>query len=221
MRRLNQLLKLWVVFLLIGATVHCTSLVKLHSDIRWSGENTGISDKLENVGYYKYPSMGEAYIFYDDGTLVLSNKVPDDTISYQYGPWPPGGYFDTDLNRWDIGATGLYRVEDDTIHANLYFRNCFHFSLRTRFYFSTELWKLKFHILDSTTIVLCEEHYIDKEFPYPETRNDTLHFWESSQLPPPYTEMKKKRWLWQNKKDREKYKEEKKTYNNRKLNEKQ
>ena len=98
----------------------------------------------------------------------------------------------------------------DTIHANLYFRNCFHFSLRTRFYFLTELYKLKFRILNRTTIVCFEEHYIDKEFPYPETRNDTLHFWKSSQLPPPYTEMKKKRWLWQNKKDWKKYKEKKK-----------
>ena len=126
---------------------------------------------------------------------IYCNKVPDDTISYPYGPWPPGGYFDTDLSRWDIGATGLYRVEDDTIHANLYFRNCFHFSLRTRFYFSTELSKLKFHILDCTTIVLCEEHYIDKEFPYPKICHDTLCFREVP-LPPPNTEMKKKRWLW-------------------------
>lgn len=39
MRKLNQLLKFLVIFLLIGATVQCTSLMKLHSDIRWSGEN--------------------------------------------------------------------------------------------------------------------------------------------------------------------------------------
>lgn len=199
MKEFNHLLKYLVIFLLIGATVQCTSLVKQYSDIKWSGKNTGIRDKLENLGYYKIPSMGESYIFYDDGTLVLCLRIPDDTISYPYGVWPPGGYFDNDLNRWDIGATGLYRVEGDTIYANLYFRNCFHFSLRTRFYFSTELWKLKFRILDRTTIVNFEEHYIDKEFPYPNKRNDTLHFWKASQLPPPNTEMKKKKWLWSRK----------------------
>ena len=195
MRKISYLLKFILFFLLLVSNTKCASLMKQNSDIKWTGENTGISEKMENMGYYKYPSVGESYIFYDDGTLVLCHRIPGDTISYAYGPWPPGGYFDTDLNRWDIGATGLYRVEGDTIYANIYFRNCFHFSLRTRFYFSTELWKLKFRILNRTTIVLFEEHYIDKEFPYPELRNDTLHFWKASQLPPPNTEMKKKKWL--------------------------
>ena len=195
MRKNSHLLKSFAIFLLIGATIQCASLEKEHSDIKWSGKNTGISEKLENIGYYKYPSMGESFIFYDDGTLVLCGKIPADTVSYPFRSFPPGGYYDTDLNRWDIGATGLYRLEGDTIYANLYFRNCFHFSLRTRIYFSTELWKLKFRILDRTTIVFCEEHYIDKEFPYPKSRNDTLRFWKASQLPPPNTEMKRKKWL--------------------------
>ena len=40
MRKLNQLLKFWVVLLLIGATVQCESFMKLHSDIKISGDGS-------------------------------------------------------------------------------------------------------------------------------------------------------------------------------------
>ena len=164
------------------------------NNIKWTGHNTGINTILENRGAFEYKQYRDVFIFYDDGTLVFSNLNFDDTTricpipwpydsintsdvdwSSIYGTglsWPPGAYYDTDLDQWDIGATGLYRLEGDTIYANLYWRNCFHFSFRTRFYFSTELWKLKFRVLDRTTIELCEKRYIDKEFPYPKICHD-------------------------------------------------
>ena len=149
------------------------------------------------MGYYKlYSSSPEAFIFYDDGTIVLCHEIPEDTTHYERMLWPPGCYYNEDLERWDIGATGVYRMEGDSIYANMYFRNCFHFSNRFRLYFSTELWKLKFKIVDHTTIVWKEKQYMDKEFPIPVVLNDTLLFTTASQLPPPNTEMKKKRWLW-------------------------
>jgi len=194
-------------FILITTSVGCTSIIKSSSDIKWSGQNTGINEKMENAGYYKIgPFSKYAFIFYDDGTLVLSDvpkdKTEPDSQSSSLGlkQWGPFySIYDRSLDRWDLGQTGLYRIEGDTIYANLYFRNCFHFSSRFRLYFETYMWKLKFHIKDKTTIHWIDVHTIDKEFPYPESVDKDLFFLKEEQLPPPNTEMKKKRWLWKDK----------------------
>lgn len=191
--------KLNVVYtsLLICLTFGCASSIRSLSDIKWTGKETSISNKIDNLGYYKiHPKQPEAFIFYDDGTMVLCNRIPEDTTCHESMMYPSGCTFDDTHNQWDDGTTGLYRVEGDTIYANMYFRNGFYFSPRCQIHLYTVMYKMKFLILDKTKIIWLEEHEMDKEFPNPRVMNDTLIFHKAEQLPPPNTVMKKKRWLW-------------------------
>ena len=183
--------------LIICSGIASAQRMKSVSDIKWTGHDTGIGSVLENKGYYKSKHLGEGYIFYDDGTFVLTDKVPGDTIVYHYGLWPPGGYYDNELDRWDLGATGVYRIDGDVIYVNMYHRVGFYFSNKIRFHLYTEMYKLKFTILDSTTLLWNEERMVDKEVLFPRIINDTLYFWRNDELPPPNTNMKKKKWLWE------------------------
>ena len=188
-------------FLLMALLSGCGTSIKSLSDIKWSGNDTGISKKIDNMGYYKISDKSpEAFVFYDDGTVVLCGGIPEDTTNYGGGYFPPGCMFDKDINRWDGGGTtGLYRIEGDTIYANMYFRNCFYLSWRFRIYFETWMYKMKFLILDRTRILWIDEHLMDKDYPNPEMINYTLIFHKAKQLPPPNTDMKKRRWLWEHK----------------------
>ena len=198
---------LLLCILVIGFNFQSCFFHRVPVDIKWNGENNRISSLVDNAGYYKMPVGSAAFVFYDDGTLVKSSRVPNDPDALHVGSWPPGCYYENELDRWEGGASGLYRIEGDTIFANLYFRNGFYFSLKFQIKFITDLWKLKFRIIDRNTIVLCEEQEIDKghqwEYP-PLMKNDTLHFWEASQLPPPNTEFKNKRRFWEKSKQKKK-----------------
>ena len=197
MNKIRYIMKAFLPILLIILFVECGTSIKKLSDIKWSGNNTGISEKIETKGYYKLaPNMHEAFVFYEDGTIVLCSRIPDDTTTYSGGYWPLGCTYQNSIGRWDGGTTGLYRIEGDTIFANMYFRNGFYFSLRFQIPFETWMYKMRFQILDRTKVVWIDEHLMDKEYPEPEMKNDTLIFYNAVQLPPPNTEMKKKRWLW-------------------------
>ena len=183
-----------ILFTLVIVMNHqCRSLPV---DMKWNGENTGISAKINNDGYFKFPLGGGAFVFYDDGTLVKTNKVPNDTADFFAWPYPHGCYYEKKLDRWEGGSSGLYRVEGDTIYANLYCRNGFYFGLKFQIKFVTYLWRMKFRIVDRNTIVLCEECEYKSSDSYVEKRNDTLRYWPS-QLPPPNTEFKNKRRFWE------------------------
>ena len=187
-----------LLLLLMVSFVGCGTSIKSLSDIKWSGNDTGISKKVETIGYYKipHPIPPEAFVFYEDGTIVLCNRIPEDTIHYEGGYYPPGCIFDKDTNRWGDGTIGLYRIVGDTIYANMYFKNCFYLSSRIHINFETWMYKMTFKILDRTRIVWIDEHLMDKEFPNPKIKNDTLIFHRAEQLPPPNTYLKKKSWLW-------------------------
>lgn len=198
-----------IVFYILICLLAYSKGVKSLSEIKLKGVSNGVQKKMEINGYYKKKgknSMHESFLFYDDGTIVLNNRIPGDTCSYGGGWWPPGSFFNTDLYRWDFGADGVYEEKNDTIYANLYFENCFGFSDHFRIYFQTYLYKLKFVIINRVNIVWYEQHEIDN--PIPEMINDTLQFIPAaSELPPPYTRLKyKKQWLWENKKDWKNYK---------------
>ena len=221
MKGTNNKQILLITLLLVNIFYGCGVSIKSLSHIKWSGRNSGISEKVETMGYYKlFPKIPDAFVFYDDGTIVLCDGIPEDTTRFEGRYWPLGSSYENRPNQWE-GTTGVYKIQGDTIYANLYFRNRFYFSSRFNIPFVTWMYKLRFRILDRTRILWIDEHLMDKEHPNPDVKNDTLIFHKAKQLPPPYTEMKRKRWLWQNKKDWKKYKEEKKTYINRKLNEKQ
>ena len=144
-----------ILFTLVIVMNHqCRSLPV---DMKWNGENTGISAKINNDGYFKFPLIRDAFVFYDDGTIVQSSEVPNDTADYYGGPYPSGCYYEKEFDRWEGGASGLYRVEGDTIYANLYFRNGFYFGLKFQIKFITSLWRMKFRIIERNTIMLCEE----------------------------------------------------------------
>lgn len=195
---------LLIAFLLISISYGCGVSIKSLSDIKWSGRDSGISKKIETMGYYKlFPKAPDAFVFYDDGTIVLCDGIPEDTTRYEGRYWPPGSQYNN--NQWE-GTTGLFKLIGDTIYANLYFRNCFYFSTHIRFHFETWMYRMRFKILDRTRILWIDEHLMDKEFPNPDVRNDTLIFHKTKQLPPPNTEMKKKKWLWKEKKDWKEYK---------------
>ena len=190
----------------------CGPSVRSLSEIKWQGNSIeGLSGKINNVGYFGHKSS--AFIFYDDGTLVFTDLPKEITVSHspdtiyrkQFG-YCYIGYFNVELNEWDMAPNGVYRIEGDTIYANLYFKNRLYLFSRSGIPFQTWMWKLKFHILDSSTILWVEIHEMDKEFPLPEIIDDTLHFYPAEQLPPPNTEMKRKRWLWKEKKDWKDYK---------------
>ena len=184
-----------ILFTLVIVMNHqCRSLPV---DMKWNGENTGISAKINNDGYFKFPLIRDAFVFYDDGTIVQSSEVPNDTADYYGGPYPSGCYYEKEFDRWEGGASGLYRVEGDTIYANLYFRNGFYFGLKFQIKFITSLWRMKFRIIDRNTIVLCEECEYHKYDSHVVERNDTLCYWPASQLPPPNTEFKNKRRFWE------------------------
>lgn len=204
-----------IVSIMLLKTIPCTEAfsqsVKSLSDIKFKGRNMRINDKMESLGYYKAygkNSIHESFIFYDDGTLVFNNRIPGDTIDYGGGWWPPGSYYNANIDRWDHGADGVFEIKGDTIYANLYFNNCFHLSKHINVYFELYLYKLKFAIIDRNTIVWCEMHDVD----YPETEyvNDTLRFSPATtELPPPNTRLKlKKRWLWEKNEDWKNYKKE-------------
>lgn len=195
-----------LAILLTVILVGCGPNVRSLSEIKWSGGGCDAGEKINCYGYYKRSTGKEAFVFYEDGTLVLSSRVPGDTTKYIYGLWPYGAVYEKSKNRWELGANGVYRIEGDTIYANLYFENRFYLFSRSGIPFQTWMWKLKFHILDSSTILWLEIHEMDKEFPLPEIIDDTLHFYPAEQLPPPNTEMKRKRWLWKEKKDWKEYK---------------
>ena len=187
-------LKVVCMSLLIGVIFGCASSIRSLSDIKWTGKGTGISDRIDVMGYYKiHPNLREAFVFYDDGTIVFG-RTPENLTTAGY--YPPCGYYENILNRWDGGMTGLFRVEGDTIFANMYFRNGFYFSPRCQIHLYTVMYKMKFIILDKTKILWLEQHEMNKEFPNPEIRDDTLTFYKAETLPPPNTVMKKKRWLW-------------------------
>ena len=181
--------------------------IKSLSDIKWKKSLTDIKSKMANNGYYKRNTMPEAFIFYDDGTLVFCNSIPNDTVSYRGGSFPPGGYYDQETKRWESGSSGVYKIEGDTIYANLYFENSIYFSIRFQLYFQLFMYKLKFRIVDRETIIWCEEHEMDGESAR-KIHNDTLHFIPCcSTLPPPDTRIRlKKKWLWEDKKDWKAYK---------------
>lgn len=210
MNELHNSLKNIIVLLLTAMSFACGSNIKSLSDIKWSGRNTGFSEMIETMGYYKlYPEVSEAFTFYDDGTIVLCNRTPDDTTHYEGQCWPPGCYFDCANNQWGTGTTGVYEIKGDTIYANLYFRNILYFSSHFRIHIDTWMYKMRFKILDRTKIFWIDERLMDKEFPNPDVKNDTLffsYFHKTGQLPPPNTEMKKKQWLWQEKSDWKDYK---------------
>ena len=88
--------------------------IKSLSDIKWKKSLTNIKSKMANNGYYKRNTMPEAFIFYDDGTLVFCNSIPNDTVSYRGGSFPPGGYYDQETKRWESGSSGVYKIEGDT-----------------------------------------------------------------------------------------------------------
>lgn len=190
-------MKIVCSFLIIILFSGCKTSIKSLSDIKWSGKDTDISKKIDNMGYYKISDNSpEAFVFYEDGTVVLSGKIPGDTMNYEGSYFPSGSVFDKECNRWDEGTTGLYRIEGDTIYANMYFRNGFYLCQRIQIHFETWMYKMRFRILDRTKILWIDEHLIDKDYPNPEIINDTLVFYKSEQLPPPNTAMKKKSWLW-------------------------
>jgi hypothetical protein len=181
------------------------------SYIKFKGKDIGVNEKIENHGYYKgygKNSIHESFIFYNDGTLVLNNRIPGDTTNYGGGIWPPGSYYNTNINRWDFGADGIYEIKGDTIYAHLYFENGFYFSKHFYFYFILYMYKLKFVIVNRDTLLWCGMQEIDS--PNTIQFNDTLKFIPAStELPPPDTRLKlKKRWLWENKKEWKKYKKE-------------
>ena len=184
----------------------CGPSVRSLSEIKLSGRGCGAGEKINCYGYYKFTGKSETFVFYEDGTLVLSIRVPGDTTKYIYQYWPNGSVYEKSKNRWVFGANGVYKIEGDTIFANLYFRNRIYLSAsHSGIPFVTYMWKLKFHILDSSTIHWVEMHQI-KGFTLPKIYDDTLHFYPAEQLPPPNTEMKRKRWLWKEKKDWKDYK---------------
>lgn len=227
----NILSKMILTTLLIAGThvYGYTKSIKSQSNIKWKGMSTGISSKLRINGFYaKKETDDTSFLFYDDGTIVLCDmkemwtlglvkrpkdtspfEMPSDTIVQKYQQIPSiGCWFEDQIHRWDIGTNGVFEIKGDTIYANLYWRNCFDFGLKRRIYLYTELYKLKFHIIDDTTMTLCEAHYMDKEYPYPQKLSDTLRFIPAlSPLPPAQTEMKQKKWLWKDKQQWKKYRE--------------
>ena len=73
---------LLIAFLLISISYGCGVSIKSLSYIKWSGRDSGISEKVETMGYYKFfPKLPDAFIFYDDGTIVLCDGeiIKDDT----------------------------------------------------------------------------------------------------------------------------------------------
>lgn len=205
MKETNNKLLLLITFISVCISYGYGKSIKSLSDIKWSGSDTGISKKVEIMGYYKlFPKAPDAFVFYDDGTIVLCDGIPEDTTRYEGMYWPPGSQYNNRFNQWE-GTTGLYKVQGDTIYANLYYRNCLYFSTNFRFLLETWMYRMRFKILDRTKILWIDEHLMDKEFPYPDVKNDTLLFYKTKQLPPPNTEMKKKKWLWKEKKDWKEY----------------
>ena len=185
-------LLLFTFHLVICFTIGCAGIRKL-SDIKWTGNNTGISEKIENKGYYKSsPNELYGFIFYDDGTIVVVDTPTDSVLSIE------GSYYDEDDNQWDLGYTGVYKIKGDTIHANVYRKNGFYLPSGFPIISWIEMMsRFTFRILDREKILWIDKHLLrDREFPDPEIVNDTLFFEPVSPLPPPNTEMKKKRWLW-------------------------
>jgi hypothetical protein len=205
---------IWALTILLTSILAgCGSSARSLSDIKWQGNRIeGFSRTINNMGYFAHRFT---FIFYDDGTLVFTklpkeitvSYSPNDTIYMEQLGYCFTSYFKEEFNEWVGGANGVYKIEGDTIFANLYFRNRIYLSAsHSGIPFVTYMWKLKFHILDSSTIHWVEMHQMDKEFPLPESIDDTLHFYPAEQLPPPNTEMKRKRWLWKEKKDWKDYK---------------
>ena len=64
MRKIKAIYEL----LLIGITFGCASSIRSLSDIKWTDKETSISNKIDNLGYYKIrPKQSEAFIFPDFG----------------------------------------------------------------------------------------------------------------------------------------------------------
>lgn len=180
------------------------SYIQSISDIKY--ENISDTKKpFRTDGYYSLKERNTAFadnreyiiIFYNDGTfsehLIISPKESVDTVEI-------GNHFVESNPLFNHGEYfGVYRIENDTIFANKYRRSLFA---------GLEMYKLKYKIIDSETLCFCyledpQQIYRGETIKWD---RDQVYVFKLAKLPKTRDKfLKKKKWIWKNEADWERY----------------
>ena len=133
-------------------------------------------------------------LFYPDGTFIPVEYLSNLSDLKNNIHHKRGHRFKSKKERWCMDA-GVYRVYGDTIEVNRYYDDFIFLCNRWR-----EMEKLKFKIIDSTTIcriyvllydALTPSHSMSDEKPL------FFHFVPAKNIPQPQTRLKREKWLWE------------------------
>ena len=160
--------------------------VMASSDIKWTGQNTGISNKIRIDGFYTDSCSNEILIFFEDGTCA---KCWADNADI--------GVMETDLasqircegykkGKWGY-EIGVYEMRNNTIVANYYYSD---------FYMFINLWRymtrIEYKIEGASSIRAIKQ----EGFGRIGIEGTTFVFYHSDVMPSSDNKMKKKKWMW-------------------------
>jgi len=198
---MELLRKLIIIFLIISSAAIllnscCISLyinsrkakrgIIASSDIKWTGKDTGISNKIRVDGFYADSCSNEILIFFEDGTsakcwteCIDFEKMKTDLASQLYD----NGY---KKGKWGY-EIGIYEMRNDTIVANYYYSDFFMFCNLWRY-----MTKIEYKIENSNSIRVISQ----KGFGRADFEGSTFKFHHSNIMPSSNNKMKNKKWLW-------------------------
>jgi len=191
-------------------------VIKSCSDIKWTGVDTGIENKMRIDGFYVDSDRKHCLIFFKDGTCAkwipdadlndiktdLSTEIYRDLYKRTKGEWS-----------YNIG---VYKVENDLITANYYYWDFLMFCNLWR-----DMTKIEYKIEDDNTISAIRILNFDTNSKPPRVyKNDTIvkyKFYHSDILPQSNNKMQQKKWMWNDVDMWKKWKKEEKRIRKRKI----